>query len=130
MELVKLKIVRFLLKYSVKIGHRLAFYNAKLSAGKAVNDVTKRQKFDLRGMKERVKAVMLHDQDIIDKRWAECEKCEHFVKITKQCDICKCFMPWKTRIATTKCPADPPKWDAEYNFMEGKPANGTQPVVK
>ena len=127
LELVKLKVVKFLLDINIKIGRRLAFHHAKLSAGKEVDEVAKKQKFDLRGMKERVKAVMLHDQDIIDKRWAICEGCE-FLDKNNRCEKCGCFMKVKTRVATVACPIG--KWDKEYNFIEGKPTNGTQPVVK
>ena len=101
------------------------FYHSKYAAGGQVNQFAKNKNFDLRKMGERMKAVILHDQDIIDKRWAECEKCEHLVKATKQCDVCKCFMKVKTRVATARCPLDPPKWDKEYNFMEGKAVNGS-----
>lgn len=37
-----------------------------------------------------------------------CLQCEHFLKITKQCKKCGCFMPIKTRMPQQKCPVD--KW--------------------
>ena len=127
MESVKLSIIQFLLKYNVKIGRRLLFYKAKYSAGEAIGSVAKRQKFDLRGMKERVKAVMLHDQDIIDKRWDICKGCE-FLTDNDKCQKCGCFMKVKTRIATVACPIG--KWDKEYDFMKGKATNGTRITPK
>tara|TARA_Y100000310_G_scaffold92906_1_gene90504 strand:+ start:606 stop:1007 length:402 start_codon:yes stop_codon:yes gene_type:complete len=122
---VKLKIIDLLLSIIRKPTMRLLFYRAKYAASGQANQFAKNKNFDLRKMGERMKAVMLHDQDIIDKRWAECEKCEHLVKATKQCDVCKCFMKVKTRVATSRCPLDPPKWDREYNFKEGKAVNGS-----
>ena len=104
------------------------FYQAKYSAGDDIEKVTKKQKFDLRGMSSRLKNVLLHDQDIIDKRWAECEKCEFLKKPTNQCEKCKCFMKVKTRVATARCPIG--KWEKEYNFMENKSTNGTHPTTE
>ena len=129
-ELIKLKVVKFLLDINIKIGRRLAFHHARLSAGSEVDEVAKKQKFDLRSMPDRLKNIMLHDQDIIDKRWAECEKCEFLTKTTSQCTKCMCFMKVKTRVASARCPLDPPKWDIEYNFMENKSVNGLQPVAE
>ena len=37
-----------------------------------------------------------------------CIQCEDFIKLTKQCKKCGCFMPIKTRIPGMKCPAN--KW--------------------
>ena len=104
------------------------FYHAKFSAEEEVGEVVKSNMFDMRSMSDRVKSVMLHDQDIIDKRWDICNSCEHFNKTTTQCGKCGCFMKLKHRIATVACPVD--KWQKEYNFIEGKPTNGTLPVVK
>ena len=122
MESVKLKVVNFFLKINIAIGRRLAFYQAKFKAGKEVENIVKQQNFDLRSMAERVKNVMLHDQDIIDKRWAECEKCEFLIKSTNSCAKCGCFMKINTRVATSSCPIG--KWGKEYNFIEGKKVNG------
>ena len=65
-------------------------------------------------------------QDIIDKRRAICDDCEF--KMGLNCLKCGCFIAAKTRVATVACPVG--KWDKEYSFVEGKPINGTQPVVK
>ena len=127
LESVKLKILKYLFKINVKIGRRLAFYISGYNASREVGDAVKKQKFDLRGMKERMKAVTIHDQDIIDKRWDICKSCE-FLTEKNMCQKCGCFMKVKTRIATVACPID--KRGKEYNFMEGRATNGTQPVVK
>ena len=118
----KLKVVNFLLKINIAIGRRLAFYQAKFKAHQEVEKAVKQEKFDLRGMGKRLKNVFLHDEDIINKRWAECEKCEFLVKATNQFTKCKCFMKVKTRVATASCPIG--KWGKEYNFIEGKKVNG------
>ena len=98
------------------------FYQAKYSAEEEVKEIVKTSKFDLRGMTNRVKNVILHDQDIIDRRWAECEKCEFLIKPTNNCKKCGCFMKAKTRVATARCPIG--KWEKEYDFMKGKSING------
>ena len=117
-----LNIINFLLKVNIKIGKRLAFYQAKYSAQEEIDNLTKSQKFDLRGMSDRIKNVILYDQDIIDRRWAECEKCEFLIKPTNNCKKCGCFMKAKTRVATARCPIG--KWEKEYDFMKGKSING------
>ena len=118
-----LNIINFLLKINIQIGKRLAFYQAKYSAQEEIETLTKSQKFDLRGMSDRVKNVILYDQDIVDRRWAECEKCEFLIKPTNNCKKCGCFMKAKTRVATARCPIG--KWEKEYDFIKGKPINGT-----
>ena len=122
--MLKLKIVNFLIKINIAIGIKLVFYQAKFNAHKDVENLIKieQNKFDLRNMSEKLKNVILHDQDIIDKRWAECEKCEFLVKTTNQCKKCGCFMKAKTKIATVGCPIG--KWGKEYDFFEGKKVNG------
>lgn len=37
-----------------------------------------------------------------------CLQCEHFLKITKQCKKCGCFMIIKTRLPNATCPIG--KW--------------------
>ena len=44
----------------------------------------------------------------IDKRISICEGCEHFIKITKKCSKCGCFMKLKTRLTDASCPIG--KW--------------------
>jgi len=42
------------------------------------------------------------------KRYTICKTCPDFVKITKQCKNCGCFMPTKTKLQNTSCPIG--KW--------------------
>ena len=114
--------LKFLLKINIFIGRRIAFLVAKYEAEGEVQEVVKKQKFDLRGMSDRLKNVMLHDQDIIDKRWDICMGCE-FLTEKNKCEKCGCFMKVKTRVATASCPIG--KWEKEYKFIEGKKVNGT-----
>jgi recombinational DNA repair protein RecR len=44
-----------------------------------------------------------------EERMAICKKCPHLKK-WKVCDICKCFMPLKTKIRWAECPLEDPKW--------------------
>ena len=117
-----IKLITFLLNLNIKIGRRLAFYHAQYLAQEEIEQVSKQKKFDLRSMSDRVKNVLLHDQEIIDKRWAECQNCEFLIKPTNSCRECGCFMKIKTRVATARCPIG--KWEKEYDFMKGKPING------
>ncbi len=78
----------------------------------------KNDKIDLRTISNRFKNIMLHDQEIIDKRWAECQKCEFLFKPTGNCKKCGCFMKVKTRVATASCPIG--KWEKEYDFVKGE----------
>ena len=114
--------LKFLFKINIFIGRRIAFLIAKYEAEGEVQEVVKSQKFDLRGMSDRLKNVMLHDQDIIDKRWDICMGCE-FLTEKNKCEKCGCFMKVKTRVATASCPIG--KWEKEYKFIEGKKVNGT-----
>tara|TARA_Y100000310_G_C20388585_1_gene671649 strand:- start:340 stop:726 length:387 start_codon:yes stop_codon:yes gene_type:complete len=124
--LVRLKIIDFLLKLNIKIGRRLSFYHTKYSIEDEIEQLVNSQNFDLRGMKSRIKSMILKDKDIIDRRRAICDDCEF--KMGLNCKKCGCFIRPKTKIATTSCPIG--KWDAEYNFMQGKATNDTQLVVK
>lgn len=44
----------------------------------------------------------------ISRRISICENCEHFIKMTKQCSKCGCFMKLKTRLTDASCPIG--KW--------------------
>ena len=125
MVLVKLKIVEFLLRCNIKVGQKLAFYHAMYSATDEIKTVSKGEKFDLRGMSNRMKNIIIHDQDVIDKRLAECNKCEFLFKPTNTCKKCGCFVDAKTKIATASCPVG--KWGKEYEFIKGVAVNGTSP---
>lgn len=127
MAYLKLKLVEFLLKYNIKIGRRLAFYQAKFSVSeKEIDSFIKMPKFDLSKLPENIKKLLLHDQDIIDKRWNTCLDCEHLIKATTTCTQCGCFMKLKHRLATAYCPIG--KWDKEYEFkdlVKGNITNGS-----
>ena len=113
--------LKFFLKINIFIGRRITYLIAKYEAEEEVQEGGKRQKFGLRGISNRLKNVMLHDQEVIDKRWDICKGCE-FLNNNK-CEKCGCFMKIKTRVATARCPIG--KWEKEYKFIEGKKVNGT-----
>ena len=97
-ELIFLAFLKFLLKINVFIGRKIMYLIAKYEAEGEVQEVVKSQKFDMRGMSDRLKNVMLHDQDIIDKRWDICKGCE-FLNNDK-CDKSGCYMRIKTASIT------------------------------
>ena len=136
---IKLKIINLLLAGLKGMALKLLFYQAKYSAEEMVGDVIEKQKFDMRNMKSRIKNILIHDQDIIDKRWDECQKCEFLTtneklgKTYNKCTKCGCFMRVgeefiKIRVSTASCPVG--KWPAETKFLQNTKPNGTQPVVK
>lgn len=47
---------------------------------------------------------LLAPKEVAEERYAICKNCEHFVNLVKVCDICKCFMPAKTKLANVNCP--------------------------
>ena len=139
LDKVKLKIVNLILSGLKKITLKVLYYQAKYTASEMVENVIEKQKFDMRGMNSRIKNVLIHDQDVIDKRWSECEKCEFLKpgekmgKTYDRCTQCGCLMRIegnhiKTRIATVSCPVG--KWGKEYDFIKGQTTNGSQPAVK
>jgi hypothetical protein len=43
-----------------------------------------------------------------DKRYSICKVCPHFIKATKQCKKCGCFMAAKSKLEKALCPIG--KW--------------------
>ena len=113
--------LKYLLKLNIKIGQKLTYLIARYEARNEIEEVIKTGKLDMRGISERFKNVIIHDQDIIDKRWDICKGCE-FLNNNK-CDKCGCYMKVKTHIATSRCPIG--KWEKEYEFIKGQAVNGT-----
>ena len=115
LQQVKFNIINSLLRLNLKIGRKLSYLLAKYEADEyAINN----DKIDLRSIPRRIKNIMLHDQDIIDRRLSMCQGCEHFISATSQCKKCGCFMKVKTKLATARCPVG--KWEKEYDFIKGK----------
>ena len=112
---LKLKFIQSILKLLKKITLKLLYLQAKYEADEYA---VENEKFDLRTIPERIKGVLLHDQAVIDKRWTECQGCEHLIKATNQCKKCGCFMQIKHRISSSRCPIG--KWEKEYDFIKGK----------
>ena len=113
---IKLQIVNFLLQVVRKSALKLLFLQSKYEADQYA---VKNSSFDLRKIPQNLKKLWIHDQKIVDRRWSECQGCEHLIKATNQCKKCGCFMKVKTRISTARCPIG--KWEKEFNFLEGKP---------
>ena len=96
----KLYAVQSLISGLKKITLKLLYLQAKYDID---NYTTKNEKFDLRTIPARIKNLILHDQDIIDKRWEICSGCE-FLTGMNRCEKCGCFMKVKTRISEASCP--------------------------
>ena len=115
LELVKHRILKYLLQINIKIGKTII----QALAMQEVDEYAKKnENLDLRGISKRFKSVLLHDQDVIDKRWDECQKCEFLLKPTNNCTKCGCFMKVKTKVATARCPIG--KWEREFDFIKGR----------
>lgn len=46
--------------------------------------------------------------EVAEERFAMCKGCEHFIKLSKQCKKCGCFMNLKTKLEEATCPIG--KW--------------------
>ena len=47
------------------------------------------------------------------ERYDICKACEHFRESLKQCKLCNCFMPVKTKMLAMTCPIN--KWSSPYS---------------
>ena len=105
MASLKIKLIKFLLDYNVKIGQKLlnlrSFYVAEVYA-------EENETIDFRDFPEESKGILILNQAVIDSRMDECLKCEHLFKPTKSCKKCGCFMKVKTLYKNAKCPIG--KW--------------------
>ncbi len=43
-------------------------------------------------------------KEIAQQRYDICKTCDYFIKVTSQCDLCKCFMKLKVKLTTSECP--------------------------
>jgi len=114
--------LRYLLKLNIKIGQKLTYLIARYEARNEIEEVIKTGKFDMRGISERFKNVIIHDEDIVNRRWDICKACPELTA-SNRCKQCGCFMKVKTKIATSRCPIG--KWEKEYEFIKGQAVNGT-----
>jgi hypothetical protein len=46
--------------------------------------------------------------EVADERYSICKNCPQFLKMSKRCKECGCFMKLKTQISSSKCPIG--KW--------------------
>ena len=115
--------LKYLLKFNIIIGKKLTYLIARYEAEDEIEEAIESQNCAMRKITERFKNVIIHDEAIVDKRWAECEKCEFLLKPANNCKKCGCFMGVKTKIATSRCPIG--KWEKEYEFIKGQAVNGT-----
>lgn len=53
------------------------------------------QNFDKLGITDNTKG---------DERMAICSSCDEYLTTTKQCRICSCYMPLKTKLSAASCP--------------------------
>ena len=58
--------------------------------------------------KARLMGIEALPEDAIDARLAICQSCEFFILLQKRCSKCGCFMEYKTRLRSQKCPVG--KW--------------------
>ena len=115
--------LKYLLKFNIIIGKKLTYLIARYEAKDEIKGAMESQKFDMRKISERFKNVIIHDEDIVNKRMDLCKGCEFLLKPTNNCRKCGCFMDIKTKIATSRCPIG--KWEKEYEFIKGQAVNGT-----
>lgn len=46
--------------------------------------------------------------EVAAKRLDTCKQCPKYITLTTQCGVCKCFMPFKTKVENATCPEG--KW--------------------
>lgn len=56
------------------------------------------------------KELKENEKLIAKERYDICKSCNRFMKITRQCKECFCFIPLKTKIMDTECPIG--KWNS------------------
>lgn len=50
-------------------------------------------------------------REVAEKRMNMCKECEHFIKETKTCRQCGCYMEYKVKLRSVSCPLH--KWTRE-----------------
>ena len=58
---------------------------------------------------------MFVDKDIAQERYDICKSCDRFLKLTKQCEVCACFMNFKVKFKDTECPLG--KWTKHHQNL-------------
>lgn len=53
--------------------------------------------------------------NVLQERQQTCESCEY--QKNQICLQCKCFLPSKQRLASSRCPLTPPKWKEYTNVV-------------
>ena len=96
----KLKIINSLLPVIKKIAVKLLYLQAKYESD---NYAKVNKKIDLSSISDRIRGFILHDKDIITRRWDICMDCE-FLHKQNRCKKCGCFMKVKTKISIASCP--------------------------
>ena len=119
--------LKYLLKLNIKIGQKLTYLIARYEAKDEIEEVIKTGKFDIRNLSDRFKNVIIHDEDVVNRRWDICKGCPELTA-SDRCKKCGCFMKVKTHIATSRCPIG--KWEKEYEFIKGQVVNGTRTTTE
>lgn len=104
----KYKLINLLLQLNILIGQKLVYMKNEYDVGEYIK---KPSTFDLRSIPTRFKALMIYDQDVIDKRKAICQECDY--KIGTNCSVCGCIIAAKVRV-NFSCPKG--KWKKIINY--------------
>lgn len=62
------------------------------------------------GITQSVLGLGLAPEAVIAERLAICRQCPQ--RINGHCSLCGCSLHHKVRLASQRCPDDPPRWDA------------------
>ena len=118
-----LAFLKYLLKLNIKMGQKLTYLIARYEARNEIKEVFETGKLDMRGISDRFKNVIIHDEDVVNRRWDICKAWPELMD-SNRCKQCGCFMKVKTKISTSRCPIG--KWEKEYEFIKGQAVNGTR----
>lgn len=54
------------------------------------------------------KLPMAATKELAEERLKVCGECEYFARMTRQCNLCGCFMDVKAKLLEAECPSQ--KW--------------------
>ena len=110
----------FIIGWLIEIFRSIVIYLENIKVNIEADEYSKENKdINMKKVSPLIRRNLLHNQDIINKRWNICMDCEHLTE-TRRCNLCKCYMFSKVKVAKAFCPAG--KWGRITNM---KVLNGT-----
>ena len=116
------------LEWICEVLRAVSIYFLKMKAGLEADEFAEvNEQLDMRTAPPAVNYNVIHDEEVLKARWDLCSSCEVLTDANK-CEQCGCFMKFKTKVATSRCPIG--KWEKEYEFIKGQAVNGTHATTE